>query len=107
MPIELKLKWAKTWDDVDKDFVAIDRRMKGGSVAGSIFSTTGRPKENGSGRRPLTARAWRLWESRAVATPVRRGKPASLLSWRGFQRREMCIATMPTAPLEADKFSVL
>lgn len=37
MAIELKLKWAKTWDDVENDFVAIDRRARGGTV-GRIYA---------------------------------------------------------------------
>ncbi|WP_137935327.1 hypothetical protein [Mesorhizobium comanense] len=37
MPTDLKLKWAKTWIDHENDFVAIDRRMKGGTV-GRIYT---------------------------------------------------------------------
>lgn len=36
-PIGLKLKWKKTWHDHDNDFVAIDKRMKGGTV-GRIYN---------------------------------------------------------------------
>jgi hypothetical protein len=36
MSIDLKLKWAKTWADVENDFVALDRRMKGDTV-GRIY----------------------------------------------------------------------
>lgn len=34
--IDLKLKWATTWTDKENDFVAMDRRMKGG-VVGRIY----------------------------------------------------------------------
>jgi hypothetical protein len=41
MPIGLKLKWAKTWDDLENDFMAIDPRMKGGTVGRISLADSG------------------------------------------------------------------
>ena len=42
---DIKLKWRRTWSEIDNDFVAIDKRMKDG-IVGRIYLFTDGPSKN-------------------------------------------------------------